>query len=36
MNGFEDTHPRNATDHTDLLVYNMSMGMKIFTFQVPG
>ena len=41
MNGFEVTHPLKATDHTVLLVYGMSMGMKIlistfFTFRLPG
>ena len=36
MNGFEVTHPLKATDHTVLLVYGMSMDMKIFTFRLPG
>ena len=36
MNGFEVIHGWNATDHTVLLVYNTSMGMKIFTFWLPG
>ena len=36
MNGFEVTHPWKATDHAVLLVYNRSMGMKIFTFRLPG
>ena len=36
MNGFEVTHPLKATDHTVLLVYGMSMDMKIFTFWLPG
>ena len=36
MNGFEVTHPWNRTDDTVLLVYNMSMDTKIFTFGLPG
>ena len=36
MNGFKVTHPWNRTDDTVLLVYNMSMDMKIFTFGLPG
>ena len=36
MNGFEVTHPWNPTDYTVLLVYNMSMDTKIFTFGLPG
>ena len=36
MNGFEVTHPWNPTDDTVLLVYNMSMDTKIFTFGLPG
>ena len=36
MNGFEVTHPWNRTADTVLLVYNMSMDTKIFTFGLPG
>ena len=36
MNGFNDTHPQKATDHTVLMVYNTSIDTKIFTCQLPG